>query len=905
MNRVIAAYVSHPRVVVVTAVLLTLAALFAAVDPVKRAPRIAVDPALERLLPVDGEGRAVFERVQTVFGDTDAVIVAVRFDEVFTPDNLRAVEQISRAFADLADVRNVFSLATAPNLLADGEFIDVSSFTRQARDEPARVSGMFAELNNNPLYRGSLVSLDGKVTSFALSFTDVDDETFRRRDYPARIREIVRRHAGDRPVWVTGSPVIAAATANAMFHTLSFVLPVIFLLVVLLLGIAFRNLAATVGGALTIGMALVWTLADFALLGVPLNLITAIVPPLVITLCLAYAVHLLSDFFHAGSEDETNAERLLRTLKRGGPPLLLTGATTIAGLMALMINPLPAVRQFALLSSVGVAYSILLVLLFLPALLVLLGCRRAPPRTVAIYARIAGRLAAFATTHRVWIAVISLAVAAAAVWSSTGIRVGTEYIKSFRPDATVRTDFEAINEAFNGATLVSVLIETHVDDALTNPELMAEVEALEQWLREQPEVGAVVGYVDHLKLINQSLNEGEPEYYRLPDSAMAAKQLLVYGGSDAIRRSIDSRFRTALISVRIRSEGSIEIRDLVSRVERRLAVLPPPLFAQVTGSPVLATRTVDDIAEGQLESVLIALAVIYVMLALMFTSMRAALVAMLPNVLPIAAYFGLLGAWDITLNPTTSLIACIVLGIAVDDTIHFLARFNGDARAHGDERRAVDTALRAVLRPVTLTSIALCAGFLSFTGSELQNQVQFGLLAAATLVVAWITDITVTPALGSTVRIVTLWDLLRLDLGRNPQHTIPLLSGLSLRQARTFALLSNIETVPAGHRIITEGESARDIFVIIDGELVAWIERNSEHRRLSTMGRGATMGEAGYFGQKRTANVDAVEDSRLLRFDSQDLEKLRRRHPRIAATIFRNLNRIQAERIARMTAMLQ
>ena len=293
------------------------------------------------------------------------------------------------------------------------------------------------------------------------------------------------------------------------------------------------------------------------------------------------------------------------------------------------------------------------------------------------------------------------------------------------------------------------------------------------------------------------------------------------------------------------------------------------------------------------------------MLALLFTSISAGFVAMLPNFLPIATYFGLLGLLDLTLNPTTSLIACIVLGIAVDDTIHFLARFNADARAQANEQAAVRSALRTTLRPVTLTTAALCLGFLVFTGSDLQNQVEFGALAAATLLVAWITDITVTPALGSTVRIVTLWDLLRLDLGQSPQHTIPLLAGLSTRQARTFALLSNIEKLPAGSRVITEGDNARDIYVVVDGKLRAWVERSGEVRQLSTMGRGATMGEAGYFGQKRTANVDAVSDVRLLRFDSQDLERLRRRHPRIAATIFRNLNRVQAERIARTTAMLQ
>ena len=170
---------------------------------------------------------------------------------------------------------------------------------------------------------------------------------------------------------------------------------------------------------------------------------------------------------------------------------------------------------------------------------------------------------------------------------------------------------------------------------------------------------------------------------------------------------------------------------------------------------------------------------------------------------------------------------------------------------------------------------------------------------------AWVSEVTLTPALGSRLRIVTLWDLLRLDLGPSPQHTIPLLSGLSLRQARIFALMSKIETYEAGDKVIQEGDFARDMYVIVDGSLQVWIERPEEHKVLATLGRGAVMGEAGFFGQRRTANVSAVKRARLLRFDANDLERLRRRYPWIAATVFRNLNRVQAERLARTTAMIQ
>ncbi len=126
-----------------------------------------------------------------------------------------------------------------------------------------------------------------------------------------------------------------------------------------------------------------------------------------------------------------------------------------------------------------------------------------------------------------------------------------------------------------------------------------------------------------------------------------------------------------------------------------------------------------------------------------------------------------------------------------------------------------------------------------------------------------------------------------------------------MRQARLFALMSRLEKHPVGTRIIQEGDLSRDIYVVVDGSVEATVERDEERLVLSTMTRGAVMGEAGYFGQRRTASVDTTSAVRLLRFNSQDLERLRERYPSIAATVFRNLNRIQAERIARMTALLR
>ncbi|WP_238388350.1 MMPL family transporter [Sinimarinibacterium sp. NLF-5-8] len=905
MTRLIQALAARPFSIVLVVLTLTALAVATLVDLRTLQLRLHIDPSFERLLPAHSDDLAVAERVRQQFGETNPVLLAVGFENVYTAPVLAQIEELTQKLARIGGVRQVLSLANAQNPVTDEFGINLSSFAQQARDDPAAVQTFAQAIADNPIYRGTLVSDDGRVAIFVLTLEGIDEVAFRQQHYTEKIRSLAQQVTGSDQVWVTGSPVVSAATTDAIFHMLQFTIPAIFVLVVLVLVVAFRNLLTVLLAGVNIAIALLWTLASAVALDLPLNMVTTLVPPLVTTLCLSYVVHLLAEYFHA-RRPEQNLARRARVYQRMGLSLLLSGATTVAGFLAMVPGSLPAIVQFAVLSSLGVGYSVLLTLLFLPAVLSLLGAHKSQrPLGEAFFIRKARKLALFDLKWRDWIIGISVLLIPINLYFASKIEVGTEYIKSFDPDTRVRHDYEAINTAFNGANLVSILIETYVNDALNNPALIAELDTLEDWLREQPEVGAVVSYVDHLKLINRNMNDGDPAFYRIPETATAVKQLLVFGGGDAIRRTLDARFASALITVRLKVDSSTIITDFVARTEARLQQMPPPLNGRVTGTPVLATRTVNEIASGQFTSLAIAFTVIWALLALLFTSARAAAIAMLPNMLPVVLYFGTLGLLGILLGPTTSLIACLVLGIAVDDTIHFLTRFTTEARARGNERLAIKRALSTVMRPVTFTTVALVLGFMVFLGSELDNQVEFGILAAFTLFLAWIADMTLTPALGSKMRLLTVWDLLRLDLGRAPQRTIPMLDGLTWWQARVFALMSNVEDYPKGTRVIVQGSSARDIYVLVDGLLQAWVDREGEHKVLSLMSRGATVGEAGYFGQKRTAHVDALTDVRLLRFDSHDLETLRRRFPWIAAVIYRNLNQIQAERMARMTRMVQ
>ena len=357
---------------------------------------------------------------------------------------------------------------------------------------------------------------------------------------------------------------------------------------------------------------------------------------------------------------------------------------------------------------------------------------------------------------------------------------------------------------------------------------------------------------------------------------------------------------------RTRLHDSAGKSALADRIREHLDELPKHLRGTVTGSIVLFSRSIDDIARGQAQSLGAAVLGIYLILSIMFSSLRIGLVALFPNVLPIAIYFGLLGFSGIALNTTTSLVACIALGIAVDDTVHYFARFNADAKRTANERAATRSALQGVIRPVSLTTLALCAGFLVLLTSEFQRTAEFGALAAFTLAAAWVIDVSLTPALCSGFRIVTLWDVLTLDLGPDPHRSIPLFEGLSVRQARIVALMSNVRDWARGGRLIREGEEGREMYVVIEGTLVASVTHDGHRRELPPkMARGDVVGEGALFAQRRTADVDAETDCRLLSITLEDLERLRVRYPRIAARVFWNLNRVQANRLAATTQSLR
>ena len=334
-----------------------------------------------------------------------------------------------------------------------------------------------------------------------------------------------------------------------------------------------------------------------------------------------------------------------------------------------------------------------------------------------------------------------------AAYSATKIEVNLPVIENFSEDASIRRAYEEVDRLYGGANQFYVMLRGAEPGEFDRPETLREVSRLQDWLVAQPEIGETVSVVDYLKVLNEALGEDDPRIRAIPQTENLVAQFLLFGANEELDVLIDRAHQVITIMVRSTATETREFNSLAARIDTRLGELPTGINGYATGNAILLTRAADRIALGQAMSLLLAGGMIGLLLVGYFRSLRLGLYALMPNLLPVLLYFGLLGATGTTLNNSTALMGSIVLGIAVDDTLHLLVEYRRALRETESPELAIEKAITHVGRAITCTTIAVCAGLLVVGGSELRNQAEFGLLGATTLAIAWVVDVTVTPAL--------------------------------------------------------------------------------------------------------------------------------------------------------------
>jgi len=636
------------------------------------------------------------------------------------------------------------------------DWLDVRHFFNEVPQSGAELARLQREALADSLFRGTVISDDGRVAALIVRFDEMSDQEFVDRALDARIVAIVEQSAppGVR-VYVAGGPHVKAAVYATIISDELFLTPAAFVMLVVILGLGLGSWRGVVYPLGSVSIATLWTFGAMAYLGHPVTILTNMLAPLLLAIGSVYAVHVLARFQEERRAHPEPAEAALRCLEHQRTPVVLAGITTSIGFSALLITRVPTVFDLAMFSVLGVVSVTLVALTGLPAALALF-----PPPPPSVERRagawVQDRLdALLAGAARVVAARAGLVVAAwallfaVAVAAIPRIHVDTDYFSYFDESSRLRRDFDDVNRLIAGAIPVYVLFRADEPGSFREPAVLGWVETVQREVAELPGVSHTRSVVDLLRVLNRAMSKDAPGEERLPATRAGIAELLMMVPKGDAEQLVNVDHSRANLIVRTGEVGSGNVRALAERIEGVIDSLETPagVTADVIGNTVLLARSTDTIAKSPPKTVGVATAVIFLLVTLSLGSARLGAVAMVPNLVPIGIFFGLLGLGAAPLSLPTSLVGSIALGIAIDDTLHFLVRYQNERQRGLSPVEAAAICIRQVGRPIVVTSVMLAGVFLLMSFSGFSSIKDFGVLLAVTMGVCLATDLLLLPAI--------------------------------------------------------------------------------------------------------------------------------------------------------------
>lgn len=701
------------------------------------------------------------------WGQDDAVLLLVVRatdgvePQLVTVSRLRQVDALIEHLDVDPDIASVVGLPRAP-LLLDGQVgvLDLAPLVERLPDDPADEDALREQILADPLLVPELVAADGSVLAIAVEL-DVDPDAITElRPAVIGLRERVERwraaNAPDLSIVAAGVPAVRTDFFQLLLSDQLLTVPLLALVLVILLGLIFRRLHGVLAPALAAAVPTVMVLGVMGWVGEPIGILNQSYFTLLPVIAVADAVHMVSRFHEevrrrvAPGEVPSPAvrrEAIAVALRAIGAACLLTSLTTAVGFGSLFAARMPILRSFGGFAALGIAFAYGTVLLIIPLLLSL--SRGAVPE--------AGRADRPGRVDRALLACADLSVGHPwLVLAAFGLLlVGSGYYGArvvvdntltglIGEDHPTRVAGALADERLGGILGAEVEL-TGPAEAFDDPAVLQRILAIEEWARQQPEVRTTSSPARQVKVLYEALT-GKAE---LPPTAAAVVQVRLLaegdGGLDQALRPAEGKAR---LSVRTRDDGGNAFADFGQRLQARVdAELDgSPVEGAVTGTPYVAYRGINAVTSDLRDSLLLALLAVTVIVGVLFRSGRVALLALPSNMLPLAVGYGLMGLMEWELDPTPAVVFTVALGIAVDDTIHLLARTREEQAGGAD----LETALRgAVLhsgRAVVITTVLLCIGFGLNALSSFPSMRVLGILGAVVIFVALLGDLFLLPA---------------------------------------------------------------------------------------------------------------------------------------------------------------
>lgn len=709
---------------------------------------IQTDNSLKVWFSSDNPDYLMYENYREVFEGGRYFIIALCSDNIFSLDILRYIKEKTAYLENLSQAKSVHSLANANKIIGTVDGIEISPLL--SRLEENNLVKIKKHAMEDELFKNYLISSDGKFTAIVIAFEEMSSEKVDKA--VSLVEEIVEQGKPENLEIFFSGDMKMLTEFNRFTRENQRILPLLVLPVIcLFIFILFRSWYKNFVIFLVIGMSLLCTLGFYSFLGYPFNVITGMLIPLIVILSIADGVHIIK-YFDEIKAKGSKKETFINTLEHITLPCFITSITTACGLLSLVISPIDAVKHFGIGAAVGIMSAFFISIIIVPSCLILSPVNQRGKENKYWQSWLKG-IAEFNEKRFKYILVAAMLVFVFFAWGITKITIETNQIEWFPHEDDFYKSTMMVNKNLSGIGDMALVIEGE-ENILKDPEILKKMDKLSGAIRQISGVKKVISLADYIKTINKALKEDNSQYYKIPDSkSLIAQELFLFTFSDEGREELKNivtpDYKQGKISIKIESISSREsilLADLIQKMARdTFSTTKVNVF--FSGTLYLYNLMNEYLLKSQIKGFSLAFLLVCAILFIAFRSIKYGWLSIIANLFPIVSIIGIMGWFGITLNTGTVMVASVALGIAVDDTIHFIFRFRKELE---NNKISIPDTLRettvSVGSAVTSTSIINIAGFLVLLISGFQPTREFGLLIALTLFFALIGDMLILPA---------------------------------------------------------------------------------------------------------------------------------------------------------------
>jgi uncharacterized protein len=718
------------------------------------------------LLPKKDPASNDYQRFVEIFGEEgNIIIIGIQDTAFFELNRFRKWEELGRELSQVEGVEDLLSVTSAYNLVRNSderrfEVVELFPDTISTQEELNRRVKIFKGL---PFYRNLVYNPESNAYILAITVNKDKMHTKERENLVRSIQKISRKFELEENVELhySGLPYIRVINSIQIKRELYLFSVLALVICIVVLFVFFRSLKAVIIPVLVVLTGVVWALGMLSVFGYKITVLSGMIPPLLIVIGIPNSIYMLNKFHHEYVKHGNKIKALQRVIIKIGNATFLTNLTTASGFATFIIVKSDMLRQFGIVASLNIMGLFFLSLLLIPIIFSFVE----PPSTKHVrhlqnrfVSGIIRQLIFITEKRRPVVYAVAGTVLVFGIYGITLMKSSGFMVDDIPESDPIYQDLKFFESNFEGLMPLEIMIDTKKPGGVMQLSTFNKIDQLENELTKYPELSTPLSLLNLLKFSKQAFYNGNENYYSIPNNRERTF-ILQYAdigesGTGMLHSFLDSVRQTTRISIRMKDAGTNRMEELYSAMNDDIGLVfsPDEYDVTVTGSSVTFFKGTQYLLRSLFTSLGLAVLLISVFMAFMFSSWRMVILSLTPNIFPLILTAAIMGYAEIPIKASTILVFSIAFGISVDNTIHFLAKYRQELVVTGwNIRRSVVLALKETGVSMFYTSVVLFFGFGIFALSGFGGTQALGVLVSITLLVAVTANLILLPSLLTTL----------------------------------------------------------------------------------------------------------------------------------------------------------